>query len=65
MGQGNAYGLGSDFVFIRDGKPDERCGKSKVFKIDPSYDQQGIQVVKEQLARAAVRLAWLLKENLQ
>lgn len=56
----------SDFVFKeRDGKPDERCGKSKVYKIDPGYDQQGIKVVKEQLAKAAVRLAWLLKENLK
>jgi hypothetical protein len=56
----------TDFVFKgRDGKPDERCGKSKVYKIDPGYDQQSIKVVKEQLAKAAVRLAWLLKENLQ
>jgi len=56
----------SDFVFEgHDGKPDERCGKSKVYKIDPNYDQQAIKVVKEQLAKAAVRLAWLLKENLQ
>jgi hypothetical protein len=35
------------------------------YKIDPGYDQQGIKVVKEQLAKAAVRLAWVLKENLQ
>jgi hypothetical protein len=39
-------------------------GPSKVYKIDADYDNQAIKVVKEQLARAAVRLAWTLKENL-
>ena len=56
----------TDFVFTGfDGKPDDRCGPSKVFRVDPSYDTRGAKVVTLQLGRAAVRLAWLLKQNLQ
>jgi hypothetical protein len=55
----------SAFVFKTfQGGPDKRCGFSKVYKIDADYDKQATKVVKEQLARAAVRLAWILKENL-
>jgi hypothetical protein len=44
--------------------PDTRCGASNVYRIDANYDTQAERVVKEQLARAGVRLARLLKENL-
>jgi hypothetical protein len=56
----------TNFIF-RDshGQPDNRCGPSKVFKIDTvTYDKRAVAAVKEQLAKAAVRLAWILKENL-
>jgi len=46
----------TDFVFKEfGGGPDKRCGPSKVYRIDPSYNQQAIKVVKEQLAKAGVR----------
>ena len=55
----------SDFVFKdTHGQPDNRCGPSKVYKISSNYDKDAKTVVKEQLAKAAVRLAWLLKQNL-
>jgi hypothetical protein len=46
-----------------DGKPDTKCGPSKVYKIAAGYDATGIGVVKEQLAKAGLRLAELLKES--
>lgn len=56
----------TDFVFKEfGGGPDKRGGPSKVYRIDPSYNQQAIKVVKEQLAKAGVRLAWKMKENLR
>jgi len=55
------------FVFRgRDGKPDPRCsGPSKVYKIDPASDEQAKQIVKEQLAKAGLRLARLLKDAIK
>jgi hypothetical protein len=56
----------SDHVFKdRHGEPDTRCGPSKVFRIDDDYDTRGKAVVKEQLAKAGVRLAGLLREALE
>jgi S1/P1 Nuclease len=53
----------TDFVFRgEDGKPDEKCGPSKVYKIAPAYDTDAMGVVKEQLAKAGLRLAEVLKE---
>jgi S1/P1 Nuclease len=47
------------------GGDDKRCGPSKVYRIAPGYNQQAIKLVKEQLAKAGVRLAWKLKEDLR
>ncbi|HZP79270.1 MAG TPA: S1/P1 nuclease [Pseudolabrys sp.] len=50
----------------RDGKPDPRCGgPSKLYKIDASYDERAKEIVKEQLAKAGVRLAKVLKDALK
>jgi hypothetical protein len=43
------------------GKPDTRCGVSKVFQLDDDYDRKGAGAVAEQLAKAGVRQ--VLKEG--
>lgn len=46
-------------------QPDNGCGPSKVYLIPADYQTNSIPVVKEQLAKAAVRLARLLKDHLK
>jgi hypothetical protein len=41
------------------------CGPVPVYRIDPAYRDRALAAVKEQLAKAGVRLAFLLRENLQ
>jgi hypothetical protein len=36
-----------------------------LYKIDTKYDDNARPAIREQLAKAAVRLAWLLKEKLK
>jgi hypothetical protein len=48
----------------RDGKPDQRCGPSNVYRIDSAYDDRAVNVVTEQLAKAGLRLARTLQEAL-
>jgi hypothetical protein len=36
-----------------------------VYRIDAAYRDRALSAVKEQLAKAGVRLAFLLRENLQ
>ncbi|WFU85616.1 S1/P1 nuclease [Bradyrhizobium sp. CIAT3101] len=56
----------TDFEFKdRHGKPDTRCGPSKVFRVDANYDDRAVAVVKEQIAKAGLRLARLLQEALE
>jgi hypothetical protein len=56
----------TDFMFTdRHGEPDARCGPSKVFRTDADYDTRGKATVKEQLAKAGLRLARLLQEALE
>ncbi len=50
----------------RDGKPDPRCGgPSRVYKLDAAYEEHAKEVVREQLAKAGVRLAHLLRDALR
>jgi hypothetical protein len=52
------------FVFRGfDGRPDEKCGPSKVYEITTVYGTTAKGVVKEQLAKAGLRLAGVLKES--
>jgi hypothetical protein len=41
------------------------CGSVPVYHVDTEYRDRAIAAVKEQLAKAGVRLAFLLRENLQ
>lgn len=49
---------------VRKGENDP-CGPVPVYRIDASYRDRALAAVKEQLAKAGVRLAFLLRENLQ
>ena len=56
----------TDFEFKdRHGQPDARCGPSKVFRVDANYDTRAVAVVKEQIAKAGLRLARLLQEAME
>jgi hypothetical protein len=46
-----------------DGRPDEKCGPSKVYEITAAYDTTAKGVVEEQLAKAGLRLAGVLRES--
>jgi hypothetical protein len=56
----------TDFLF-KDfhGNVDLKCGPSKVYTIDTAYDAQASEVVKEQIAKSAVRLSRLLQQKLK
>ena len=55
----------SKYAFpVRKGEKDP-CGPVPVYRVDAGYRERAIGVVKEQLAKAGVRLASLLRENLQ
>jgi hypothetical protein len=49
---------------VRKGESDP-CGPVPVYRIDAAYRDRALAAVKEQLAKAGVRLAFLLRENLQ
>jgi hypothetical protein len=49
---------------VRKGESDP-CGPVPVYRIDAAYRDRAVAAVKEQLAKAGVRLAFLLRENLQ
>jgi S1/P1 Nuclease len=49
---------------MRKGEKDP-CGTVPVYRVDAGYRERAIAVVKEQLAKAGVRLAFVLRENLQ
>jgi hypothetical protein len=57
--------VGSKYAFpVRKGENDT-CGPVPVYSVDPTYRDRALAAVKEQLAKAGVRLAFLLRENLQ
>ena len=43
----------------------DRCGPVPLYRVDPGYSNRAVAAVKEQLAKAGVRLASLLRENVQ
>jgi hypothetical protein len=55
---------GKQALPMRKGEADP-CGPVPVYNIDAAYRDRAIAAVKEQLAKAGVRLAFLLRENLQ
>ena len=57
--------VGSKYAFpMRKGEKDP-CGLVPVYSVDPTYRDRALAAVKEQLAKAGVRLAFLLRENMQ
>jgi hypothetical protein len=68
------------YSFVKDGAKDaaasknafparkgenDPCGPVPVYRVDGAYPDRALAAVKEQLAKAGVRLAFLLRENLQ
>jgi S1/P1 Nuclease len=49
---------------VRKGESDP-CGPVPVYSVEATYRDRALAAVKEQLAKAGVRLAFLLRENLQ
>ena len=41
------------------------CGPVPLYQVDAGYRERAVAAVKEQLAKGGVRLAFLLRENLQ
>jgi hypothetical protein len=57
--------VGGKYAFpVRRGENDT-CGPVPVYSVDSTYGDRAVAAVKEQLAKAGVRLAFLLRENLQ
>ena len=73
LAKGNAYAgvidttpVATDFVFKVPFHGPDKCGPSKVYRINTdTYDPQASDVVKTQIAKAAVRLARILQQNLK
>lgn len=59
----NAGGSKSAFPVPKGEK--DPCGQVPVYRIEKSYRDRAVVIVKEQLAKAGVRLAFLLRENLR
>ena len=65
-----AYSYPADLVAGRLALPLRRggkdsCGAISVHRIDSTYQDRAIAAVREQLAKAGVRLAFLLRENVR
>lgn len=43
----------------------DACGPVPVYRLDTSYRDRAIAAIKEQLTKAGIRLAWLLRQSLQ
>jgi hypothetical protein len=57
--------VGDKYAFpVKKGETDP-CGPVPVHSVDAAYRDRALAVVREQLAKAGVRLAFLLRENLQ
>ena len=57
--------VGSKYAFpVRKGENDP-CGPVPLYSVDTTYRDRAVAAVKEQLAKAGVSLAFLLRENLQ
>jgi hypothetical protein len=56
---------GSKFTFPTQKGEKDSCGPIAVYRLDPAYHDRAVAAVKEQLGKAGVRLAFLLRENLK
>jgi hypothetical protein len=57
--------VGSKYAFPARKGENDPCGPVPLYNIDTTYRDRALAAVKEQLAKAGVRLAFLLRENLQ
>lgn len=65
-----AYSYPADSVSEKRAPPprsgeNESCGAVAVHRVDQGYQQRAVAAVREQLAKAGVRLAFLLRENIE
>lgn len=65
-----AYSYPADLVAGKHTLPlrrggEDSCGEISVYRIDSAYQDRAIAAVREQLAKAGVRLAFLLRENVR
>jgi hypothetical protein len=58
-------GSGGSFTFPAERGEKDTCGPVPVHHLDTAYRDRAIAAVKEQLAKAGIRLAFLLRESLQ
>ena len=56
---------GSKFAFPTLKGEKDPCGPVAVYRLDAAYHDRAVAAVKEQLGKAGVRLAFLLRENLK
>jgi hypothetical protein len=56
---------GSKFAFPAQKGEKDPCGPVAVYRLDAAYHDRAVTAVKEQLGKAGVRLAFLLRENLK
>ena len=56
---------GSKFAFPAQKGEKDACGPVAVYRLDAAYHDRAVTAVKEQLGKAGVRLAFLLRENLK
>jgi hypothetical protein len=64
------YSYPADLVAGRHASPmrgggKDTCGAISVYRIDSAYQDRAIAAVRQQLAKAGVRLAFLLRENVR
>ncbi len=57
--------VGGQYAFPKGKSEKDPCGTVAVYRVDPSYRDRGVAAVREQLAKAGVRLAFLLRESLR
>jgi len=56
---------GSKFAFPAQKGEKDPCGPVAVYRLDAAYHDRAVAAVKEQMGKAGVRLAFLLRENLK
>lgn len=65
-----AYSYPTDGIIVKHAPPSRRgdtdaCGAIPVYRVGAAYQERAIAAVRQQLAKAGVRLAFLLRENVR
>lgn len=56
---------GGEHLFAASKGQADECGPVPVYRLDAAYQQRALATIREQLAKAGVRLAFLLRKNLR